>query len=106
MSGLAPYPYCCRTSETLVAPVVMGTTFAEFERTTRLVLIRWSFVFQVVERFVFNIQSHASQEYRSSSGPSSIPDAKRYVRTAFRPRTNQFPVTQADCLFFPSTGRR
>src|SRR6266851_9475468 len=55
---------------------------------------------------MFNVQSYATHEYRSSSGPSSTPDDKGTHAWLFRPRTNQFPVTPADCLFFPSAGRR
>src|SRR5271170_3540177 len=106
MNGIAPYPYFCRASETLVALGVMGTTFAELGGATRLVLIRWSLIFQVVEWFVFNIQSHASQEYRSWSVPSSMPDAKGMRAWPSRPRTNQFPATKVDCLSSSSAGTR
>src|SRR5271170_690556 len=101
MNGIAPYPYFCRASETLVALGVMGTTFAELGGATRLVLIRWSLIFQVVEWFVFNIQSHASQEYRSWSVPSSMPDAKRYARMAFSAANQSISGDQSGLpLFF------
>ena len=55
---------------------------------------------------MFNIQSYTTQEYRSPSDPISIPEAKSTHAWPFRPRTNRFPVTQADRPFFASAGRR
>ena len=53
---------------------------------------------------MFNVQSHANQEYRSSSGPRSIPDAKRYARMAFS-AANQSACGDPSGLLFPSAVR-
>src|SRR5580704_11050827 len=104
MSGLAPYPYCSRTSETLVALVVMGTTFAEFERTTRSVLIRWSLVSRSWNGLCSIFKATPVKSTDPRLARAQFLTLKGRHAWPFRPRTNQLPVTQADCPFFPSAG--
>jgi hypothetical protein len=55
---------------------------------------------------VSNVQSYATQEYRSSSGPRSIPEANRYARKFFSAANQSISANPAESLFFSSAGTR
>jgi hypothetical protein len=55
---------------------------------------------------VFKVQSYASQEYKSSSGPSSIPEASRRARTVFSAANQSISGEPSGEPLFPSAGTR